>query len=83
MDGREWSWANLSGDKLDLLQEAEQTLGVDILLAFEESGGSGIGAQPLEGQSLRVAAMNESQVECLQGLEKMLQAVVIGYQQSM
>jgi hypothetical protein len=82
MDRREWSWANLSGDKLDLLQDAEQTLGVDILLAYQESGSSGIDAQPLEGQGLQVAAMSESQVECLQGLEKMLQAVVIGYQQA-
>ena len=35
-----WSWANLSEPQLEKLAEAERTLGVDYLLAFESGKGS-------------------------------------------
>ena len=82
MDGRDWSWANLSGDKLDMLRDAEQTLGVDILLAYKDRAGSAVESRRLGQTGLQVASMNDSQVECLQGLEQKLGAVVIGYSQA-
>jgi hypothetical protein len=74
-----WTWANLSHEQLDWLAEAEQTLGTDVLIAYE-TGGQAVKPQELflKG-SLQVANLNESQIECLQGLEKKLQSVVVAY----
>lgn len=81
MDGGNWSWADLKDDKLNMLLDAEQTLGVDVLLAYEEGKGARVAGEMLAMSGLQVASMNESQVECLQGLEQKLGAVVIGYKQ--
>lgn len=77
-----WTWARLNGDQLALLAGAEKTLGDDYLLAYQP------GAQVLDsgkGSPLRdlgIAPLNASQLECLQGLEAKLQAVVIAYRQT-
>lgn len=77
----DWTWANLTGDKLTSLQEAEQTLGsgVDILMAYQQSDRGHLGTEDFSQGKLQVASINDSQVECLQGLEQQLQAVVIAY----
>jgi hypothetical protein len=74
------SWADLTGDQLGMLQEAEQTLGADILLAYRSGEPVDIDFEKLGENRLRLAGLNESQVECLQGLESKLEAVVIAYQ---
>ncbi len=82
MDGSEWEWAKLNGDQLKLIVEAERTLGADYLLAFRRGGQSASrGIEPPKGGP-RVARLNESQVECLQGLETQLQSIVVAYQQA-
>lgn len=78
----QWQLANLSGDGMRLLTEAERTLGTDYLVAY--TGAPVGGGQPGAGSlgSLRTARLNQSQVECLQGLEVSLGAVVVAYSRS-
>lgn len=82
MTNTEWTWAELNRDQLNLLQKAETTLGADILLAFRHESQPQAQAPDVVPMGLHVAALNESQMECLQGLEQIMQTVVIAYQKS-
>lgn len=76
-----WTWANLSGEQLGMLHEGEQTLGAAILLAYQQDQNDTIQVGNFSQSSLQVASLNESQIECLQGLEKNMQAIVVAYQE--
>ncbi len=78
----EWSWATLEREQLGILREAESTLGADILLAYQPESHLHAQAPTINQMGLQVAALNESQLECLQGLEQMVNAVVIAYRQN-
>ncbi len=82
MTNSEWSWASLNHEQLGLLRKAENTLGADILLAYQQESQPQAQAQSIAQMGLQVAALNESQLECLQGLEQMVDAVVIAYRQN-
>jgi hypothetical protein len=75
-----WMWANLTHEQLDLLTEAEQTLGTDVLIAFQAGNQPVVQDSALLTGGLQVADLNESQLECLQGLEQKLSSVVVAYQ---
>lgn len=77
----EWTWARLNRDQLGLLREAEETLGADILMAYRQGERAEVKADVLAQTKLQAADLNESQLECLQGLERQLDSVVIAYQQ--
>ena len=81
MANDQWRWANLNGEQLNMLMEGEQTLGADILLAYEQDQTATVQEGKFHQSGLQAARLNDSQIECLQGLEKNLQAVVIAYQQ--
>lgn len=72
-----WKWAELDDKKMGLLKEAEETLGADYLLAFHTDGGD----RPPQ-VNMQPASLDDSQVECLAGTEKLLDAVVIAYQKA-
>lgn len=82
MTNSEWSWASLNHEQLGLLRKAENTLGADILLAYQQESQPQAQAQSIAQMGLQVAALNESQLECLQGLEQMVNAVLIAYRQN-
>lgn len=82
MTNSEWSWAALNRAQLGLLREAEGTLGADVLLAYQQESQPHAQAPAIAQMGLQVAALNESQLECLQGLEQMVNAVVIAYRQN-
>ena len=73
-----WTWANLTDVQRQQVADAETTLGADYLLAYQPS-------QPHANQSvetlgeLEVAPLTPSQLECLQGLENQVQAVIVAY----
>jgi len=69
MNDKIWILAKLTQDQLKLVQEAEQTLGPFHVLVF----------QPAD---LDVAGLDESQVECLHGLEKSLGMTIVAYKKS-
>ncbi len=79
-----WTWAALTGEQLQLVQHAEQTLGdhVNYLLVFRapEAGSDGYSVTPTPPRLAQLSALSDSQLECLQGLERQLHAVVIAYE---
>jgi hypothetical protein len=74
-----WTFAELNTDQLDLLKEGEGTLGADYLLAYQQSEKARAGYVELFVDGLRAAPLDGSQLECLEGLEQRLQAVVVAY----
>ena len=78
MTNSHWTWANLTDIQRQQVAEAESTLGTDYLLVYQP--GQHMANQSVESSSgLQVAALNPSQLECLQGLENQLQAVIVAY----
>jgi hypothetical protein len=59
-----WTFARLDPEQERALKEAEETLGGGVLLVFEKDG-----VEPSE--------LNESQIECLQGLERKLGKTIV------
>jgi hypothetical protein len=76
-----WTWADLTRKQLELIAEAERTLGTDYLLAYQAREQAGAGGTRSALNRMQVASLNESQLECLHGLEQQLQAVVVAYKQ--
>lgn len=74
-----WNWADLNEEQLELVKFAEETLGADYLIALQESGDGSTLQAPATDQ-IRVADLSDSQLECLQGLEKQLDVMLLAYQ---
>jgi hypothetical protein len=72
-----WKWANLDDKALGLVQDAEATLGAEVVLVYAEGGPRTDGRTRL---GLRPATLDASQLECLQGMEQLLGAVAVAYQ---
>jgi hypothetical protein len=81
MSSTAWEWANLKPDQLKELKEGEATLGVEAmrLLAYQPAKQAKVQEKKVAEAGLKVAALNDSQVECLVGLEKKLSSVVVAY----
>ncbi len=82
MSDSRWTWANLTDEQTRVVREAEGSLGeeVDYLLAFESGNrATGTGMHPPQ-TALHAAPLNDSQIECLQGLEGKIGAVIGAYQ---
>ena len=60
-----WSWAELDNEQLDLVRQAEETLGADVVLVYTP-GGDGVPVSASSG--LRPSELDESKVDCLQGV---------------
>jgi hypothetical protein len=72
-----WRWASLDEQGLELVQEAERTIGADVVLVYAE------GPPRTDGrlrEGLRPAQLDETQLDCLQGMEQRLGAVAVAYQ---
>jgi len=74
-----WTWARLDKHGLDLVQEAEHTLGADVVLVYAEGAPR---TATVARAGLRPADLDASQLECLQGLEKQVGAVAVAYQRA-
>jgi hypothetical protein len=71
-----WTWARLDERALALVNEAEETIGADIVLVYAE-GAPRADATRL---GLRPASLDASQLECLQGMEQAVGGVAVAYQ---
>lgn len=72
-----WTYARLDARGIELVEEAERTLGADVVVVYVE----GDPRRDLPASlPLAAAALDESQLECLQGLESQLGAVAVAYQ---
>ncbi len=79
MANQSWKWAKLSDEQLSQLREGEQTLDVEYLLAYEPSQSAAIQPGRFSQDGLQVAELDQSQLECLQGLEKNIRSVLVAY----
>jgi hypothetical protein len=75
MSNHNWTWAQLDERQMQALQEAERTLGADYVLAYQ----TGEGSTRAAAEALHAAPLNDSQLECLQGLEQQLGATLVAY----
>ena len=73
-----WTWAKLDARGLSLVEEAERTLGADFVVAY--AAGEPRTDVPAR-LPLRAANLDESQLECLRGLETELGVVAVAYRQ--
>ncbi len=82
MNTGSWMYAHLNNEQLKMVSEAEQTLGKNVkyVLAYEPDHGNTSQGMNIPLEDLRVAELNPSQVECLQGLESRLNTVLVAYQ---
>lgn len=76
MNDSAWHWARLDRKGIALVQETEAALGADVVLAY---GPGGPKADPSILAGLAPVALNESQLECLQGVESKLGIVAVAY----
>ncbi len=74
-----WTWAELNSDKLALVAQAEQAFGADYLLVYQPADQPEEAVAETQMHDLHAAPLTDSELECLQGLESQLQAVVVAY----
>jgi len=71
-----WTYARLDDRGIELVQEAERTLGADYVVVYAE----GDPRRDLPAQlPFKAAPLDESQLECLRGLESQLGGVAVAY----
>jgi hypothetical protein len=74
-----WTWADLSDDQMKLVAEAEGSLGADYLLAYRPWDGEMPRSIRFALLELQPAGLDESQLDCLIGLESQVDAVIVAY----
>ena len=75
-----WTWAALTQAQLDKIAEAERSLGTDYLLAYRAEAsarGGDVGAL-----GIKAAQLNDTQRECLRGLETQIGTVLVAYKRA-
>lgn len=75
-----WAFADLAPDQLALVAEAERTLDTDVVMVFRPSTWGDVDPETLLGEELAPATdLEATQLECLQGLERLVDGVVVAY----
>lgn len=74
----EWSFAELDAAEIDLVHLAERTLDTDVVMAYTQSRFGTVDPDAV-GESLHPVDLEASQLECLQGLERMVGGVLVAY----
>ena len=74
----EWSFAELEPSQIDLVHEAECALGTDVVMAYTPSRFGTIDADAV-GETLTPVELEASQLEYLQGLERVVGGVLVAY----
>lgn len=78
MAAAEWTFADLEPEQLALVAEAERTLDTDVVMAYRPSPYGTVDPDTIAA-GLRPVDLEPSQLECLQGLEKMVGGVLVAY----
>ena len=73
-----WNFADLEADKVALVVDAERTLDTDLVVVYEPSAWGTVDPDTV-GDGLAPADLEPSQLECLQGLERMVGGVLVAY----
>lgn len=74
----EWSYADLEPAQIDLVHEAERRLDTDVVMAYKPSRWGTVDPDAI-GDALRPVELEASQLEYLQGLERMVDGVLVAY----
>ena len=74
----EWSFAELEPAQIDLVHEAERTLDTDVVMAYTPTRFGTVDPEAV-GQTLHPVELEASQLEYLQGLERMVGGVLVAY----
>ena len=74
-----WTFAQLDPTKAALVAEAERTLDTDIVMVYEPSRWGLVDEETVAEQGLAPVELDPSQLECLQGLERMVGGVAVAY----
>ncbi len=78
MTAAEWTFAELEPAQVDLIHEAERTLGTDVVMAYTPSRWGTVDPDAI-GDGLTPVELEASQLEYLQGLERMVGGVLVAY----
>lgn len=78
MDAGGWSFADLEAEQVALVVEAERTLDTDLVMAYQPSAWGTVDPDAV-GEGLDPAELEASQLEYLQGLERMVGGVLVAY----
>lgn len=74
-----WKLAELDDKQLAIVNEAEGSMHMDYLLVYAQAEND----PSLDlGEPLRPAQLTDSEVECLQGMEKNLGVVAVAYERT-
>ena len=79
MADKDWAFARLEGEDLDLVEAAERTLSADVVMIYRQGDTQPVDSRVLEADDLEPAALDESELECLQGMEERMGAVAVAY----
>lgn len=74
----EWTFAELEPEQVDLVHEAERTLDTDVVMAYVPSRWGTVDPDAI-GDGLTPVELEASQLEYLQGLERMVGGVLVAY----
>jgi hypothetical protein len=74
----EWSFAELEPAQIDLVHEAERTLDTDVVMAYAPSRWGTVDPDSV-GAHLHPVDLETSQLEYLQGLERIVGGVLVAY----
>jgi len=77
-----WTFAQLDPAKLALVTEAERTLDTDIVMVYEPARFGLVDEDTVAEQGLAPVELDPSQLECLQGLERMIGGVAVAYKRT-
>jgi len=73
-----WTFADLAPEQLALVNEAEQTLDTDVVMAYAPSPWGTVDPDTVAG-GMHPVELEASQLEYLQGLERMIGGVLVAY----
>lgn len=73
-----WTFADLEPAQLALVTEAERTLDTDVVMAYRASRWGTVDPDTI-ADGMHPVDLEPSQLECLQGLERMVGGVLVAY----
>jgi hypothetical protein len=73
-----WTFADLEADQVALVAEAERRLDMDLVMAYAPSKWGTVDPETV-AEKLAPAELEASQLEYLQGLERMVGGVLVAY----
>ncbi len=78
-----WAYADLAPEQVALVDEAERTLDTDIVMVYRPTRFGTVDEELLAAEGLHPVELDPVQLECLQGLERMVGGVVVAYRRDL